>query len=102
MKKYFVCATDSASDLIPDAEHIERNDELCEQLGITDELDDFEAAKEAQIDGIKLIDNIEGIYPNLYVDSPENRKIINSYLENHSYTVDKIGCYNYEFKGFVR
>ena len=90
MKKYVIC-TGSASDLVPGALHIERNDALCEELGIIDEYDDFDAALDAKNDGIKLISGIAGIYNNFYVDTPENREIINRFLRNR-----KIYCFSVE------
>lgn len=42
MKKlYATTICDGASDCIPNAEHIERIDELIAKLGMTDEIDDF-------------------------------------------------------------
>lgn len=90
MRKYVICSG-SASDLVPDALHIERNDALCEELGIIDEYDDFAAALDAEKDGVKLISGIAGIYNNFYVDTPENREIINRFLRNR-----KIYCFSVE------
>lgn len=73
----------NASDCIPDAIHIERIDEIIEKIGVIDDVDDFEAAKIAQSDGIKLIDDIDGIYKNFYVDTEDNRKIIEEYITEH-------------------
>lgn len=90
MKKYVVC-TGSANDLVPNALHIERNDALCEALGIIDEYDDFAAALDAQRDGIKLITGIPGIYNNFYLDTPKNREIIERFLKDRA-----IYCFDVE------
>jgi hypothetical protein len=82
-EKVYATAICNASDCIPDAIHIERVDEILEELGIYDDIDDFEAAKIAQSDGIKLIDDIDGIYKNFYVDTEDNRKIIEEYITEH-------------------
>lgn len=82
-KLYAVAICDSAPDCIPNAEHIERIDELVSKLGKLDEIDDFVAAQMAKADGIKLIDDIEGIYKDFYVDTEDNRKIILKYMEEH-------------------
>ena len=88
-KLYAVTICNGASDCIPNAEHIERIDELVEKLGKLDEIDDFVAAQMAKADGIKLIDDIDGIYKDFYVDTKENRKIIRKYMEEHSDEVGK-------------
>ena len=95
-KLYTVTICNGASDCIPNAEHIERIDELVERLGKLDEIDDFVAAQIAKADGIKLIDNIEGIYKDFYVDTEENRRIIHEYMEEHPEEVGKelMGIYS--------
>lgn len=82
-EKVYAPAICNASDCVPDAIHIERVDEILEKIGVYDDVDDFEAAKIAQSDGIKLIDDIEGIYENFYVDTKDNRKIIEDYIAEH-------------------
>lgn len=81
MKRWIIAITTSAWDLIPNAEHIERNDEMINRL--PEGYDDFSAAKTAKKAGIKLINDIEGIYKDLYIDTPENRKIILEYINKH-------------------
>ena len=88
-KLYVIAICNGASDCIPDAEHIERIDEVAEKLGIVDTFDDFDAAQMAKADGIKLIDDIDGIYKDFYVDTEENRKIIKNYMEEHPEQVGK-------------
>lgn len=80
-KTWIKAYTDSASDLVPMALHIERNDELYDEL--PDGFDDFDAARDAMEAGVKLIDDIEGIYKNLYIDTKKNRKIIAQYMAEH-------------------
>lgn len=82
-KIYAVAICNSAWDCIPDAEHIERVDDVVSKLGKLEEIDDFVAAQMAKADGIKLIDDIEGIYKDFYVDTEENRRIIRKYIEEH-------------------
>ena len=88
-KLYAIAICNGASDCIPNAEHIERIDEVAEKLGIVDMFDDFDAAQMAKADGIKLIDDIDGIYKDFYVDTEENRKIIKEYMEEHPEEVGK-------------
>lgn len=92
---YFITTCNGASDCIPNAEHIERNDAYCEKHNRLD-IDDFEAAKLAIKDGVKLIDDIEGIYKNFYVDTKENRKIIYEYLKMFPEKVGKELVGNYK------
>lgn len=82
-KIYTIAICNGASDCIPNAEHIERVDELVERLGKLDEIDDFVAAKMAKEDGVKLIDDIEGIYKDFYIDTEKNRRIIHEYMKKH-------------------
>lgn len=81
MKNWIIAVSNDAWDLIPNAEHIERNDALINQL--PEDYDDFSAARTAKKKGVKLISDIEGIYKNLYIDTPENRAIINAYIQEH-------------------
>lgn len=81
MKNWLIAVTDSAWDLVPGAEHIERNDEMIDRLPA--DYDDFAAAETAMKEGVKLISDIDGIYQNYYVDTPENRKIIMEYMREH-------------------
>lgn len=81
MKNWIIAVSTDAWDIIPNAEHIERNDELVNQL--PEDYDDFSAAQAAMKKGIKLISDIGGIYKNFYVDTPENRAIINAYIQEH-------------------
>lgn len=74
-KGYLICTADNSSFYIPNAEHIERNDEL----GLVE--DDIQASKEAEKDGIKLIYNMEGVPNGVYIDTLENREIIKEMLE---------------------
>lgn len=95
-KLYVITVCNDASDCIPGAEHIERADEVASRLGIVDTFDDFDAAQLAKKDGIKLIDNIEGIFKDFYIDTKENRKIIYQYMKEHP---DEVGR---ELIGIVR
>ena len=59
---------------IPNALHIERNDELM----LVE--DDEQASKEAEKAGIPLIYDMENVPDGVYVDTEENRKIIKEML----------------------
>lgn len=87
MKKWIIAVCNDAWDLIPNAEHIERNDAVANRL--PDNYDDFSAAKTAMKAGVKLINDVEGIYKNLYIDTLENRKIICEYMSKHPEEVGK-------------
>ena len=80
-KNWIIAVTTDAWDLIPNAEHIERNDAMIKQL--PEDYDDFAAARAAMSKGVKLISDIDGIYKDLYIDTPENRTIINAYIQEH-------------------
>lgn len=60
---------------IPGALHIEKIDEAAMFK------DDEEASKQAELDGIKLIYNMDGVPDGVYLDTIENRNIINKVLE---------------------
>ena len=59
---------------IPGALHIAKIDEM----NMFD--DDVSACKQAKKDGVKFINDIRGIRNNMYIDTVENREIINAYL----------------------
>lgn len=59
---------------MPNALHIEKNDELM----LVE--DDEQASKEAEKAGIPLIYDMEGVPNGVYVDTEENRKIITKML----------------------
>lgn len=61
---------DGSEFYVPEALHIERNDEL--MLVENDE----QASKEAEKAGIPLIYNLDGVPNGVYVDTEENREII--------------------------
>lgn len=76
-KSYLICVCSGSSFYIPNAEHIERNDELM----LVE--DDAQAAIEAEKEGVKLIYNMEGVPNQVYIDTPSNRKIIEEMLEKY-------------------
>lgn len=57
--------------------HIERNDSKIPPVYITDE----EAARVAEQDGVRLIYGMDGVEEGIYLDTPENRETIKSFLE---------------------
>ena len=76
-KSYLICVSTSSEYYIPNAEHIEKDDEanLVEN--------DSEASVEAEKDGVKLIYNMSGVPNQVYIDTPENRKVIMEALEKY-------------------
>lgn len=76
-KSYVIAIADGSEFYIPDALHIERNDELF----LVE--DDEKASIEAEKDGIKLIYNMDGVPNQVYIDTEENRKVIIEMLEKY-------------------
>ncbi len=74
-KGYVLAVADGSEFYIPDAVHIERDDEAFRFA------DDAEAAKAAEQDGVRLIYGMEHVPDGVYVDTPENREIIQKNLE---------------------
>ena len=75
IKSYLICTTTDSDFYIPNALHIERNDELM----LVE--DDIQASIEAEKDGIKLIYEMEFVPNGVYLDTEENRKTILEMLE---------------------
>lgn len=73
-KSYVIAIADGSEFYIPDALHIERNDELF----LVE--DDEKASVEAEKDGVKLIYGMEGVPDRVYIDTKENRKVISEML----------------------
>ena len=69
-KGYFITATITHGSYIPEALHVERIDDMALDDG------DFEAAKAAEQDGVRLIYGMDGIPDGIYIDTPENRELI--------------------------
>ena len=80
-KGYVVAVSNDSSFYIPDAEHIERNDDLNPWLYP----DDASASQAAEADGIALIYGMAGVQDGVYIDSPENRQRIQTVLERQAY-----------------
>lgn len=74
-KGYVFAIADGSEFYIPDAVHIERDDEL---FLFTD---DEQAAQAAERDGVRLIYGMEHVPDGVYVDTPENREVIQKNLE---------------------
>lgn len=98
-KKYFVVTNDDSDDIVPGAAHIVRNDELCAQLGCINDYDDFDAAADAELDGIRLIHDEDGVYSGFYLDTPENRSIIAEFLTRNEFVVGPKGYMEYVWRG---
>lgn len=74
---YFVCVSDTSDTIIPNALHIELDgDQMLFES-------DYEAAKAAERDGIPIIHDIEGCEDWTYVDTKENRILIQQMLARH-------------------
>ncbi len=85
-KSYLICVSDDANFYVPDALHIERNDDL--MLVDTDQ----EACAAAERDGIKLIYGMERVPDGMYLDTPENReRIRREYEQNPGYPCFEAG-----------
>ena len=74
-KGYVFAVADGSEFYIPDAVHIERDDELFLFA------DDEQAAQVAERDGVRLIYGMEHVPDGVYVDTPENREVIQKNLE---------------------
>jgi len=74
-KAYVIAVADGSEFYIPNALHVERNDELMQVA--TDE----EASIIAESEGIKLIYDLEGVPDGVYIDTEENRRIIADMLK---------------------
>lgn len=69
-KSWVLMYADGSEFYIPNALHLERNDELM----LVE--DDEQASKEAEKAGISLIHDMEDVLKGVYVDTEENREII--------------------------
>ncbi len=76
-KGYVFAIADGSAFYIPDAVHIERDDELFLFA------DDEQAAQAAERDGVRLIYGMEHVPDGVYVDTPENREVIQKNLETY-------------------
>lgn len=74
-RSWVIASACDSSFYLPEALHIERNDEL--MLVENDE----EASIEAEKDGVPLIYGVDGIPDGVYIDTEENRRIIFKMLE---------------------
>jgi hypothetical protein len=85
-KSYLIAIADNSTFYIPEALHIERNDELW----LVE--DDEEAAIKAEEDGVKLIYNMDGVPDQVYIDTEENRRSISEMLIKYPeyYNVHKV------------
>ena len=76
-KGYVFTLSEDSSFYIPNALHVERDDELFLFP------DDETAAKAAERDGVQLIYGMEDVPDGVYLDTPENRTTILDSLEQH-------------------
>lgn len=77
-KGYVIAVCDDSDYYLPWAEHIERNDSRVPWEFVDDE----EAAKGAERDGVKLIYGLRGVEDGVYLDTPQNRALIEKVLES--------------------
>ena len=85
LKPYAVAVAVGSEFYIPEAEHIERVD----ALGLVDS--DEEAARLAENEDIHLIYDMPHVAPGVYVDTPENRAVIQKGLQKYPEYKD-VGC----------
>ena len=71
----FAVCQDTDDPYFPDALHVERDDDCVPWRYETDE----EAARAAERDGVKLLYGIPHVADGVYLDTPENRKILGDY-----------------------
>ena len=76
-KGYVLALADNSEFYIPNALHVERNDELFLYE------DDEEATRAAERDGVRLIYGMDDVPDGVYVDTPENRAAIQEGLEKY-------------------
>lgn len=76
-KGYVFALSENSSFYIPNALHVERDDDLFLFA------DDEEAAKAAERDGVQLIYGMEDVPDGIYLDTPENRAAIQDSLEKY-------------------
>lgn len=79
-KGYVIATCDDSDFYIADALHIERNDSLNPWLCDDDE----EAAKAAEQDGVKLVYGMDGVEDGIYLDTPDNRRVLENALRENS------------------
>lgn len=78
-KGYVIAICDDSDFYIDNALHIECNDSLIPLRY----QDDEEAAKAAEKDGVKLVYGMEGVADGVYVDTPDNRRILEHALREN-------------------
>lgn len=80
-KSYVIAVCTDSDFYIPNAEHIERNDDLVPWAVP----DDIVAAQTAIQDGVCLIRGMDGVPDDVYLDTDENRAIIKNALAQRLY-----------------
>ena len=74
----FAICQDADDPYIPNALHVERDDECVPWRYKTDE----DAARGAERDGVKMLYGIPHVEDGIYLDTPENRQLLNDYSAN--------------------
>jgi len=79
---YVVCAVYNSDIIIEGAEIVECIDELVNEhdYGFKD---DFGACRQAEKDGVKFINDIDGLEKGCYIDTPKNREICTEALKKY-------------------
>lgn len=85
-KGYILALADGSDFYIPNALHVERDDELMLYEN------DTAAAEAAELDGVKLIYGMEHIPDGVYLDTPENRIAIADGLAQYPQYKDAPVC----------
>lgn len=89
VKPYVVAVAVNSEFYMPEAEHIETND----AVGILE--DDETAAEYAEQDGVRLIRDMPHVTPGVYVDTPENRRVISETIKRYpEYTLENLVAKN--------
>lgn len=80
---YGIFACYNSDTCIEGAEVIEAIGELNEEFDYGFEFGDFSACRQAEVDGVKFINDIKGLEKGYYIDTPENRKFCSKELLEH-------------------
>lgn len=80
---YGIFACYNSDTCIEGAEVVEAIGELNEEFDYGFECSDFKACRQAEIDGVKFINDIKGLEKGYYIDTPENRKLCIKELSEH-------------------
>lgn len=80
---YSIFACYNSDTVVEGAEIIEVIGELQDEFDYGFEEDDFSACRQAELDGVKFINDIDGLEKGCYIDTPENRELCIKELAEH-------------------